>query len=211
MPRSNGPVGLTGSAPQIEAFTALGLALAVGLAAVAALGWAPSHRSPITIQDAEDEGIPPEFDALLLEGHLSSPYFIATLTVRGVVQPNRYVVGILVQDRGQQGETYVYSLDYALGREGNYGIPTILDGNSLSFLFPLDRLGAEAYIVGLDAAVFGVEGEAFYEDYVVERPREELQIQRILPLPLDPLLLVVVAMVIMVLTVIVPGRVSRAR
>ncbi len=56
--------------------------------------------------------------------------------------------------------------------------------------------------------MFGVEGEAFYDEYVVERPREELQIQRILPLPPDPLLLVVVAMGIAVLTVIVPGRES---
>ncbi len=180
------------------AYLTVGLAATVILAAVAFLAWIPVHRSPIYIVDSAEPDIPPDFDALLLRGQQEGETFVVTLSVAGVVQASLYNVGVLVQDLGRPGETYVYELEYQSGEEKNYAIPTIRDGNSLTFRFPLKTLSKNAYIVGLDAAIFGPDTT----DYFVEGRRESLRIQRLLPLPVDSALLIAAAAAIAVVTIV---------
>jgi hypothetical protein len=103
------------------------------------------------------------------------------LSVAGSVRADGgYNVGILVQDTNEPGQTYVYDLKYGLGREMNFGTPTFRSQDSLTFYFPLRLLGHETYIVGLDGVAFAPDTTS----YVVEMPRENLRIVRLLVLPL---------------------------
>jgi len=162
--------------------------VSVGLAATLALGYLaffeliPVNRSPISITDPAEPGIPPDFNAVSLTGRQDQDTYVVTLGVLGTVQTTGVIhVGILVQQlRSQPGGTFVYDLKYALGGEMNYGTPTARFGNSLTFQFPLRTLGAQTYVVGLDAALFGPNSN----DYVVETPRENLAIARLLVLPI---------------------------
>jgi len=174
------------------------LATALILAALAFLTWVPVHRSPVQIVDPSDPGIAPEYDALLLRGQRDGGTYIITLVVAGAVQDSRYTVGVLVQDLGRPGETYVYDLEYQFGKEKNYGVPTMRGHDSLTFQFPLALLTPNTYVVGLDAVTWGPEGS----DYVVEGPQEALRIERLLSLPIDPGLLWVASAFLGILTLI---------
>lgn len=182
---------------------ALGLGATVVLATFAILTWLPVHRSPIQIVDPLDPEMAPDFDALLLQGERESGDYVVTLSVAGVAQASRYVVGILVQDLGRPGDTYVYSLELQFDEEENYGIQTARAGSSLTFWFPLDRLGRDTYIVGLDAVSFGDTSD----DYVVEGPRENLRIERLLPLPIDPALFAAAPALALIGTLVLGARV----
>ncbi len=187
--------------------TPIGLATAVVLAGLAYIGWAPTHRSPVAIQDQFDFDITPEYDALLLEGWRDGETYTVKLTVRGTVQPSRYVVGVLVRDFDEPDEPYlyVYDLEYQFGEEENYGVPAFRQGGSLIFLFPLNMLRGNAYIVGLDAVVWNLEsGDA---DYVDEEPMEDLEIQHILQLPFHPILLLAAAIGIALISAVILGRI----
>ena len=189
---------------------AAGLAVALLLAALAFLTWLPVHRSPVQIADPSDPGTAPAFDALLLRGQQEGGTYIITLVMAAVVQDSGYDVGVLVQDLGRPGDTYVYGLKYQFGEEKNYGVPTIRAGNSLTFRFPLNLLATNTYVVGLDATTFGPE----MTDYVVEVPREALRIERLLPLPLDSGLLAVASATVGIFTIIggthAIGRIHRS-
>lgn len=168
------------------------------LAAVAFLARIPVHRSPIQIADAFDSGIERDFDAILLGGRQVGGTYVVTLTVAGVVQESGYNVGLLVQDLGGSYGTSVYELSYQLGQEKSYGIPTVRAGNSLTFRFPLKLLAENTYVVGLDAALFGTHTN----DYVVEGPRENLRIERLLALPIDSSVFAVAAATLAILAIV---------
>jgi hypothetical protein len=180
--------------------------VSVGLAATLALGYLaffemiPVNRSPISITDPDEPGIPPDFNAVSLTGREDHDTYVVTLAVLGTVQTTGPIhVGILVQElRSPPGGTFVYDLKYALGGEMNYGTPTTRFGNSLTFRFPLRTLGAQTYVVGLDAVLFGPNSD----DYVVETPRENLAIARLLVLPIGADALGIAATLTAVMTLV---------
>ncbi len=188
--------------------TIVGLASAIALATMGFLGLIPTHRTPIEIQDPLDMDVPADFDAVRLDGRVDGEVYVATLTVRGAIQPSRYVVGVLVQDVGNPGDTYVYNMDYIFGEEDNYGVPTVREGDSLSFLFPLSLLGGDTYVVGLDAFIFGPETGEFKGDSVKEVTREDLRIAHILRLPLHPVILIAGAIGLVISTLVLGGIVG---
>jgi len=69
-------------------------------------------------------------------------------------------------------------------------------GDSLTFRFPLHTLGPQTYVVGLDAALFGPDST----DYMVETPRENLLIARLLIIPLGADALGIAATITAVMT-----------
>lgn len=171
---------------------ALGLGATAALVSLAILATIPVQRSPVHIADPDEPDVPDDFDALLLRGQLEDDAYVVTLVVAGVVQDSRYIVGVLVKDLGEAWGPYVYQLEYHSGAEENYGTPTTRSGDSLTFRFSLSHLSRDAYIVGLDANVFGPLGQDSH-DNVKEGPREALQIQRILAPTVNPGLLGIAA------------------
>jgi len=91
-----------GTSVKIRRRTAL---ISVGLAATLALGYLtlfeliPVNRSPITITDPAEPGIPPDFNAVSLTGRQDQDTYVVTLTVLGTVQTTGVIhVGTLVQE-----------------------------------------------------------------------------------------------------------------
>lgn len=160
----------------------LGLIGLLVLAALTSLAYVPAHRSTVRISDPQDPGLPPEFDAALLEASLEGRTYVVTLSLFGPAQPSGYDVFILGQESGQSLGPHVYRLEFQFGKEENYGVATERDGNRLIVRFPTDLLIDGAYIVGLEAMTATIDGT----DYVRERPREELTVQPVLALPFDP-------------------------
>ena len=191
---------------QKTALVSVGLVVTLVLVYLALFESIPVNRSPITIRDPQESGIPPDFNALSLTGWQDRDSYVATLTVLGSVQTTGVIhAGILVKDLGSlPGETYVYDLEYSLGEERNYGTPTTRMGDSLTFRFPMRTLGPQTYVVGLDAALFGPDSN----DYVVETPRENLSIARLLVLPLGADVLGIAATLTTVMTLALLTRQS---
>ncbi len=163
-----------------------GVAAVVILLTLASLAWNPVHRSSIRIQDPLEDDIPPDYDAVLLQGRIDGDTFVITLTVEGTVQASRYIVNVVGRDPGPQERPHIYRLEYVFGAEHFYGIPATREANVLTFLFPMSLLFEGAYIVGLEAVIF-TPGDPV--DYVRERPREDLGVSSLLPLPFDPAIL----------------------
>ncbi len=166
--------------------TIAGFAAVVILLTLASLAWNPVHRSSIRIHDPLEDDVPPDYDAVLLQGSLNGDTFVITLTVDGTVQPSRYIVNVVGRDPGPQERPNIYKLEYMFGAERSYGIPATREANVLTFLFPMSLLFESAYIVGLEAVIF-TPGDPI--DFVQERPREDLEVSSLLSLPLDPRIL----------------------
>ncbi len=181
-----------------------GFAAAVSLLTLASLAWNPAHRSPIRIQDPLEDDIPPDFDAILLSGRIDGDTFVITLTVEGTVQPSRYIVNVVGRDPGPRERPNIYKLHYMFGAERSYGIPATREANVLTFLFPMSLLFDGAYIVGLEAVIF-TPGDPI--DFVQERPREDLEVSSLLPVPFDPKFLFGAGVVLAVLSVLVLKRI----
>ncbi len=130
--------------------------------------------------------IPPDHDAVLLQGWMDGDTFAIALTVDGTVQPSRYIVNVVGRSPGPQERPHIYKLEYVLGAEQSYGVPTTREADVLTFLFPLSLLLKSAYIVGLEAVIFGPGDPT---DFVQEGPREDLGVSSLLPLPFDPAIL----------------------
>ncbi len=163
-----------------------GFAAVVILLTLASLAWNPVHRSPIRILDALEEDIPSDYDAVLLQGRTDGDIFVITLTVEGTVQASGYVVNVVARDPGPQAGPFIYRLEYRSGVEESYGIPATREADTLTLRFPLSLLFESAYIVGLEAVIFGPGDPA---DFVRERTREDLGVSSLLPLPFDPAIL----------------------
>ncbi len=166
--------------------TVAGLAAAVILLTLASLAWNPVHRSPIRIHDPLEDDIPPDYDGVLLSGRIDGDTFVITLTVEGTVQPGRYIVNVVGRNPGPQEGPFIHRLEYRSGVEESYGIPASREADTLTFRFPLSLVFEGAYIVGLEAVIF-TPGDPI--DFVQERPREDLGVSSLLPLPFDPMLL----------------------
>ena len=160
-----------------------GFAAVVILLTLASLSWNPVHRSAIRIHDPLEDDIPPDYDAVLLQGRIEGDTFVITLTVAGTVQTSRYIVNVVGRDPGPQVRPHIYKLEYRFGVEESYGVPATREADTLTFRFPLSLLFESAYIVGLEAVIF-TPGDSI--DFVQERPREDLGVSSLLPLPLDP-------------------------
>jgi hypothetical protein len=146
----------------------------------------------VSISDPRDPGLPADFDAIALEGHVEGATFVATLTVAGIIQESGYDVMILVQDFGRVSGTYVYRLEFQFDKETSFGVQATRTDSRLTFVFPLGVLihnPYNPYIVGLEAVTFASEGE----DFVKEGPREALHISRVLALPIDTAVFAVAA------------------
>ena len=179
--------------------TIAGFAAVVILLTLASLAWNPVHRSSIRIHDPLEDDIPPDYDAILLQGRMDGDTFAITLTVEGTVQPSRYIVNVVGRDPGPQERPNIYKLEYVFGAERSYGIPATREANVLTFLFPMSLLFESAYIVGLEAVIF-TPGDPI--DFVQERPREDLGVSSLLPLPLDPAFLFLAGVGLAVLIVL---------
>ncbi len=160
-----------------------GFAAVVILLTLASLSWNPVHRSSIRIHDPLEDDIPPDYDAVLLQGRMDGDTFVIALTVEGTIQASRYIVSVVGRDPGPQERPHIYRLEYVVGEERSYGIPATREADVLTFLFPLSLLLEGAYIVGLKAVIF-TPGDPI--DLVQEKPREDLGVSSLLPLPLDP-------------------------
>ncbi len=168
--------------------TIAGFAAVVILLTLASLAWNPVHRSSIRIHDPLEDDIPPDYDAVLLQGRMDGDTFAITLTVEGTVQPSRYIVNVVGRDPGPQERPTIYKLEYVFGAERSYGIPATREANVITFLFPMSLLFESSYIVGLEAVIF-TPGDPI--DFVQEGPREDLGVSSLLSLPLDPRILFV--------------------
>jgi hypothetical protein len=175
-------------------FLIAGVSIVTILAGLASLTAIPVHRSPVRIADAVEPGLPPDFDAIALEGHQEGAIYVATLTVEGVVGETGYDVMILGREPRSSLEPHVYGLEYQFGVETSYGIRASRHESRLTFYFPLSLLIANAYIVGLEAVTFAPQGE----DFVKEGPRETLHVARLLVLPFDPTILRVASVAVAV-------------
>ena len=133
-----------------------------------------------------EDDIPPDYDAVLLQGRIDGDTFVIALTVEGTVQASRYIVSVVGRDPGPQKGPHIYRLEYVVGEERSYGIPATREADVLTFLFPLSLLLEGTYIVGLEAVIF-TPGDPV--DYVRERLREDLGVSSLLPLPFDPAIL----------------------
>ncbi len=80
--------------------------------------------------------------------------------------------------------------------EESYGIPATREANTLTFRFPISLVSEGTYIVGPEAVIF-TPGDP--TDFVQERPREDLGVSCLLPLPLDPAILFLAGVVLVVL------------
>ncbi|MFQ5908452.1 MAG: hypothetical protein ACE5JE_06455 [Thermoplasmata archaeon] len=162
------------------------LATGVVLLTMTALAWNPVHRSPIRVQDPLEDDIPPDYNAVLLQGVMDGDTLVITLSVEGTVQPSRYIVNVVGRTPGPEERPNIYKLEYVSDAERSYGIPASREADVLTFLFPLSLLFEGAFIVGLEAVIF-TPGDPI--DFVQEGPREDLVVHSLLPLPLDPLTL----------------------
>lgn len=177
---------VTSFTPDAGTLSLAGFAAVVILLTLASLAWNPVHRSSIRIQDRLEGDIPPDHDAVLLQGWMDGDTFAIALTVEGTVQPSRYIVNVVGRSPGPQERPHIYKLEYVLGAEQSYGVPTTREADVLTFLFPLSLLLESAYIVGLEAVIFGPGDPT---DFVQEGPREDLGVSSLLPLPFDPAIL----------------------
>ncbi len=166
--------------------TIAGLAAAVILLTLASVAWNPVHRPSVRIQDPLEDDIPPDYDAVLLQGWMDGDTFAITLTVEGTVQSSLYIVNVVGRDPGPQERPHIYKLEYMFGAERSYGIPATREADVLTFLFPLSLLIEGAFIVGLEAVIF-TPGDPI--DFVQEGPRKDLGVPSLLPLPFDPAIL----------------------
>ncbi len=201
---------LGGRPPRTKAII-VSFAAVVILLTLASLSWNPVHRSAIRIQDPLEDDIPPDYDAILLSGRMDGDTFVITLTVEGTVQPSRYIVNVVGRDPGPQERPHIYKLEYMEGGEHFYGIPATREANTLTFRFPMSLVFEGTYIVGLEAVIF-TPGDP--RDFVQERPREDLGVSSLLPLPLDPAILFVAGVglaVISVLALMTFGRTGPRR
>jgi len=202
----------------------LTIILALGLIAVllllAVLQSVSVHISDVMIEDPDEPDVPDDYDCVLLEGRTGAHYLHITLTVKGQIQPGNYVgalalfrydVGVLARD--PDTEPFVYSLKYIEGEEQNYGVETQVDGDKLMFEFPLSLVQSGAYITGLSAIVYSNETW----DIVNEEEARNAEIQKLITLPLDPLVMVVAAILVGVVGALVfawpviPDKVFRKR
>ena len=174
------------------------------LLTLASLSWNPVHRSSVRIQDPLEDDIPPDYDAVLLQGRMDGDTFVITLTVEGTVQPSRYIVNVVGRDPGPQERPHIYKLEYMFGAEHFYGIPATREANTLTFQFPMSLVFEGTYIVGLEAVIF-TPGDPI--DFVQERPREDLEVSSLLPLPLDPAFLFGAGVALAVLIALVLKRI----
>ena len=179
--------------------TIAGLAAVVVLLTLASLAWNPVHRSSIRIHDSLEDDIPSDYDAVLLQGWMDGDTFTITLAVEGTVQAGRYIVNAVGRDPGPQERPHIYKLEYMFGVERSYGIPATREADVLTFLFPLSLLIEGAFIVDLEAVIF-TPGDP--TDFVQERPREDLGVSSLLPLPLDPAFLFLAGVGLAVLIVL---------
>ncbi len=85
------------------------------------------------------------------------------------------------------------------GAEHFYGISATREADSLTFRFPMSLVFEGTYIVGLEAVIFN-PGDPI--DFVQERPREDLGVSSLLPLPLDPAILFLAGVGLTVLSVL---------
>lgn len=185
----------------VGTFIVVGILISAVLATLGILGSISVHRSPIVIADADEPEVPQDYDALLVRGWLDGDVYVVTLVVAGVVQDSRYNVGIFVRGVDQPDWRSVYDLVYQSGVEAKYGTPTERSGDSLTFRFALSHLGPAAYVVGLDANVWGPIGEDSF-DTVNEGPPAAMSIPRLLALPVSPVLLFLGAAAVAIPTLI---------
>ncbi len=179
-------MNLLGGRPPLRRTTFAGFAAVVILLTLASLAWNPVHRSPIRIDDPLEDDIPPDYDAVLLQGRMDGDTFVIALTVEGTVQASRYIVNVVGRDPGPQERPHIYKLEYMVGAEHFYGIPATREADTLTFRFPMSLVSEGTYIVGLEAVIF-TPGDPI--DFVQEKPREDLEVPSLLPLPFDPAIL----------------------
>jgi len=176
---------------EVAAVVVVGLVLT----ALGAFALVPVNRSHVLIQDSQDDTITADYDALLLKGDLQNGNtFVIELTVRGTIQPNyaigddgsihmpAYQIELLTKEKSSDRDTAVYLLSYLDGVERNYGFPAQATASVLRLEFPTRGLLPSLHIVGVEAAVFSAESQ----DYVEEAPRESLQVQKAITLPVNP-------------------------
>ncbi len=166
------------------------LSVSVGAAIVmvilASMAWTPTHRSSVEIPDPPEADVPPDYDALRLLGRLDGDVYEISLVVEGTVQDDRYIVNVVGRNPGLSERPNIYKLEYIAGVEESYGIPVGREGNTLTLMFPMELLLKGAYVVGLEAVVFGPDGAM---DFVKATDRENLVVQMVLPLPFNRFLL----------------------
>lgn len=165
---------------------------------LAALQSVSVHVSEVSLEDPDEADVPDDYDCVLLEGSTGAHDLHITLTVMGLIQPGNYVevysqfrynVGVWMRESDHDPYPSVYDLKYIEGEEQNYGVETSVDGNKLTFEFPLDLLPSGAYIVGLSAIIHSGETE----DVVSEDEAVNAEIQKLIMLPVGPMVLVVAA------------------
>ncbi len=185
---------------------ATGLAASVAIALLAFGASTPVHRSPIAVVDPAEHNVHPDYDALLLEGWLDGETYFIRLTVEGVIQASGYMILVLAEVADGNGRPHDYSLEYVDGAEKN-GASTLRDGGSLTFLFPLDRLIPNAYIVGLLSVLYGPETW----DMVKEAPRDSLDLKTSIETPFHPRLLWLITVGLAVTSLVVLTKVFLVR
>jgi len=151
---------------------------AIALLLGGVMGSVPSHRNLVSIEDPVDDEIDEDFDILSLEGSSRSEEMDIELHVRGEIQESGYVIRVLARE--SEGDVHYQEL--ILEHDEHGSVHWEITGGILRVAFLLHGIEHGAYLVGLEAETLGGGG-----DLASEKAREELQVEHVVELPLDPI------------------------